>query len=194
MNPVAFALRVIAAMIAVFSIWWLAGSQWLQPAASLADSLLSAWLPRMFHELELSGDTVMALTHWEKAGDYLVPAAQLGTCIGFDVNLRILSYSFPFFLSLQIALWEVGSLLKTALALFALYLVLSISLTFVVAREIILGLEPVFIETSRYWYTNHEFIVLGYQAAVLLLPTLAPILLWVAVNQATLRKRFGFNL
>ncbi len=193
MNPAAFALRIIAAMIPVFSIWWLAGSQWLQPAVSLADSLLSAWLPRMFHELELSGDTVMALTHWEKAGDYLVPAAQVGTCIRFDVNLRVLSYSFPFFLTLQIALWEMGSLVKTALALLALYLIVGVSLTFVIARDIILGLEPVFVETSRYWYTNPEFIVLGYQAAVLLLPTLAPILLWVAVNQTALRKHFGFE-
>ncbi|MEE9494352.1 MAG: exosortase H-associated membrane protein [Gammaproteobacteria bacterium] len=193
MTPARLLLRVMAALLPVFSIWWLCGSQWLQPAVGLAENMLSVWLPRIFHELIQNGDSVQALTHWERVGDYLVPAAQVGTCIAFDANLRLLSYSFPFYVALQIALWEWCGWIKTALALLALYLVLVVSLTFVVAKEIMLGLEAVFLETSMHWYTYPDFIIMGYQVAVLLLPALVPILLWVAVNQNVLRRHFGLN-
>ena len=60
----------------------------------------------------------------------------------------------------------------------------------IVAKRMLINLqlEQVFVETTLYWYANPEFIILGYQAATLLLPTLIPMLLWVAINQNRLKS------
>lgn len=190
MNPWFFLLRVIGAMVPVFSIWWFIGSSWLQPAVVLTDYLLSSWFPHTFFELRFLGDTVAVLTQWDKANGNFVPSSMTGSHLGFEVNLRILSYSFPFFFSLQMALWQACSAVKIGFSLITLYLVLIISLAFIIGKQMMINiaLEPVFVETTLYWYANPEFIILGFQAATLMLPTLTPVLLWVAVNQKRLKS------
>jgi len=185
MSPGLFLLRVIGAMVPAFFIWWIIGSVWLQPAVILTDYLLSAWFPYTFYDLKLVGNIVVALTQWDNVNGTFVPSSMIGTHLGINFNIRVLSYSFPFFFALQIALWDIQNTVKIAMALIALYLVLIISMAVVLAKMIMinLGLEPVFIETTLYWYANPELIILGHQAATLLLPTLAPTLLWIAVNQ-----------
>lgn len=189
MNPVLFLLRVLGAMVPVFFLWWVIGSVWLQPAVNLTDYLLSEWFPQTFDELKFFGDTVTALTHWQLENNHFVPAAMTASSLDTDVNIRILSYSFPFFLSLQLALWEKNRVWKVILSLLTLYFVLIVSLAFIVAKRMLINLqlEQVFVETTLYWYANPEFIILGYQAATLLLPTLIPMLLWVVINQSRLK-------
>jgi len=184
MNPGVFLLRVMAAMVPTFLVWWLIGSDWLLPAVYLTDQLLFTLMPKVFSVLSLAGDTVTALTHWQRIDQGFIPAIQTGTCLGAEFNIRILSYSFPFYVSLQIALWRMAGIVKIISSLVVLYLIIIISLTFVVAKKLIINLQllPVFEQTTSSWVYNPDVISMGFQISTLLLPTLVPVMLWAGNN------------
>lgn len=189
MNPGIFLLRVSAAMVPTFLVWWLIGSDWLLPAVYLTEQLLITLMPKVFSVMNLTGDTVIALTHWQRIDQGFIPAAQIGTCLGTEFNIRILSYSFPFYISLQIALWRMTEATKIMSSLMTLYLILVISLTFVIAKRLIINLQllPVFEQTTSNWIYNPDIISMGFQIATLLLPTLVPVMLWAASNHDYLK-------
>lgn len=189
MSPGAFLLRAMAAMVPVFVVWWLIGSDWLQPAVYLTEETLVNLMPKVLSELTLVGDTVTALTHWERIDQGFIPAAQVGTCLGTEFNIRVLSYSFPFYISLQVALWRFSGIFKMSLSLFILYVVIVISLIFVVAKRLVINLQlvPVFEQTTSSWVYSPEVISMGFQIATLLLPTIVPVMLWAATNQTYLK-------
>lgn len=185
MTPGAFLLRAVLAMVPAFLIWWFIGSEWLRPAVYLCEQILHVVMPKVFHEMNLSGDSVLALTHWERVPAGFIPAAQVGTSLGTEFNVRILSYSFPFFISLQVAIWQKPAVLKLVSSLLVLYLIFIVSLAFVIAKQLIVNLQllPVFQQTTSDWVYYPDVVSMGFQIATLLLPTLVPVVLWAFCNR-----------
>ena len=188
MSPALLFFRVIVALVPAFLIWWFIGSFWLQPAVAIADGLLSLFLPDSFNQLQLAGNSAQAVTNWGELQGRLVPARSAGYAIALETNLRILSYSFPFFIALQASLWHWQPKLKLALALLLMYLVMSFSIAAVSAKTMMTGLGAAFIEPSKYWFVVPDVIAMLYQLATLILPLLVPAFLWVAINQGHLQE------
>lgn len=190
MRPGILFLKIILALVPAFIAWWYIGSFWLEPAVGIADEILSVWLPDSFKQLDLVGNSARAVTNWGELQGRLVPARSAGYAIALDSNLRILSYSFPFFLALQSALWRWQPKLKIALALLLMYLVMAFSIAAVSAKTMMIGLGPAFSEPAKYWFVVPNMIALLYQLSTLILPLLLPAFLWVAINQQHLKGLF----
>jgi len=190
MRPANLFLRIILALIPAFIAWWYIGSFWLNPAVGIADGILSVWLPDSFKQLQLVENSARAVTNWGELQGRLVPARSAGYAIAIDSNLRILSYSFPFYLALQAALWHWQPKLKIALALVLMYIVMSLSIAAVSAKTMMVGLGPAFSEPAKYWFVVPNMIALLYQLSTLILPLLLPAFLWVAINQQHLKGLF----
>lgn len=190
MRPGILFLRIILALVPVFIAWWYIGNFWLEPAVGIADGILSVWLPDSFKQLQLVENSARAVTNWGELQGRLVPARSAGYAIALDSNLRILSYSFPFFVALQAALWRWQPKLKIVLALLLMYLVMAFSIAAVSAKTIMIGLGPAFSEPAKYWFVAPNMIALLYQLSTLILPLLLPAFLWVAINQQHLKGLF----
>ena len=190
MSTGTFFLRIILAMVPCFALWWFSGDWWLQPAVSMADSLLSFMLPDSFHRLDFNGSVVQIISNWGEVQGRAVPARAAGYALAFETNIRILSYSFPFFFSLQAALWCWQPKLRMAISFVVLYMVLAISLVFICAKSMMVGLGGAFIEATRYWYVSKDVIALSYQLSTLMLPVLVPVFLWIMTNQERLVEMF----
>jgi len=185
-----FFLRIILAMIPCFALWWFIGDWWLQPAVDTAGWLLALLLPESFHSLQLLDGSLQAATNWGEVQGRLVPARAAGYALAFESNVRVLSYSVPFFFALQAALWNWQPKKHIAISLLVMYFVIIVSMVFLCAKSVMVGLGGAFIEANRYWYASRDFIALGFQLATLMLPVLVPVFLWVITNQQQLQNLF----
>ncbi|WP_299982382.1 exosortase H-associated membrane protein [uncultured Pseudoteredinibacter sp.] len=189
-----FFLRIILAMIPCFALWWFIGDWWLRPAVDIAGGVLALLLPESFHSLQLLDGSLQAATNWGEVQGRLVPARAAGYALAFESNVRVLSYSVPFFFALQAALWNWQPKKHIAISLFVMYLVIIVSMVFLCAKSVMVGLGGAFIEANRYWYASRDFIALGFQLSTLMLPVLVPVFLWVLTNQEQLQSLFVSGL
>lgn len=185
-----FFVRIIAAMVPCFAIWWFIGDWWLQPAVGVCAAILSWLLPDSFNSLQLLDGTLQVVTNWGEMQGRLVPARTAGYALAFESNVRILSYSVPFYFALQAALWDWRAKKSIFFSLTAMYAVIALSMVFLCSKSIMVGLGGAFLEANRYWYASREFIALGFQLSTLMLPVLVPVFLWVMTNQLQLQRLF----
>lgn len=186
----AFFVRIIVAMIPCFAIWWFIGDWWLQPAVGICGAILSWLLPDSFSTLQLFDGTLQAVTNWGEVQGRLVPARAAGYALAFESNVRILSYSIPFYFALQAAVWDWRPKKSIILSAVVMYAVIAVSMVFLCSKSIMAGLGGAFLEAGRYWYASPDLIALGFQLSTLMLPVLVPVFLWVMTNQSQLQKLF----
>ncbi|MBB6522958.1 exosortase H-associated membrane protein [Pseudoteredinibacter isoporae] len=189
-GPGAFFVRIILAMIPCFALWWFIGDWWLQPAADIAEAILSGLLPDSVNSLKLADGTLQIVSNWGEVQGRLVPARAAGYALAFESNVRVLSYSVPFYFALQAALWNWKPQKNIAISFVILYSVITLSIVFLCAKSVMVGLGAAFMEANRYWYASRDFIALGFQLATLMLPVLVPVFCWIVTNQSELQSLF----
>lgn len=189
-GPGAFFVRIILAMIPCFALWWFIGDWWLQPAADIAEAILSGLLPDSVNSLKLADGTLQIVSNWGEVQGRLVPARAAGYALAFESNVRVLSYSVPFYFALQAALWHWQPKKNIAISFVILYSVITLSIVFLCAKSVMVGLGAAFMEANRYWYASRDFIALGFQLATLMLPVLVPVFCWTVTNQSELQSLF----
>ncbi|MCV6615343.1 MAG: hypothetical protein OIF35_10220 [Cellvibrionaceae bacterium] len=193
MNTGKFFLRIILAMIPCFGLWWFSGDWWQLPAVNITDWVMAGLFPDSYHSMQIQDSVVQLVTNWGEVQGRLVPARSAGYALAFEANMRILSYSIPFYFALQAALWDWQPKLRILISLSVLYLVMTVSLVFLGAKSLMVGLGGAFSEVNRFWYASPEAIALGYQLATLMLPVLVPVFMWVMTNQEKLLELFVKN-
>ncbi|GAA6154429.1 exosortase H-associated membrane protein [Pseudoteredinibacter isoporae] len=189
-GPGAFFIRIIVAMIPCFALWWFMGDGWLQPASDMAGAILEWLLPDSVNSLQLTDGTLQVVSNWGEVQGRLVPARAAGYALAFESNVRVLSYSVPFYFALQTALWNWNVKKNMVISLLVLYSVVTVSMVFLCAKSVMVGLGGAFMEANRHWYASRDFIALGFQLATLMLPVLVPVFCWIVTNQSELRSLF----
>lgn len=189
-GPGVFFIRIILAMIPCFALWWFAGDWWLQPASDIAEAILGWLLPDSFNSLKLTDGTLQVVSNWGEIQGRLVPARAAGYALAFESNVRVLSYSVPFYFALQAALWNWQPKKNILISFLVMYLVITLSMVFLCAKSVMVGLGGAFMEANRHWYASRDLIALGFQLSTLMLPVLVPVFSWIMSNQAELQSLF----
>ncbi len=178
-----------------FALWTLAAQMLALPVVGLADLILKNWFPQMVDGLVFhgKGGTVL-LTQFGELNGVAVPPSQSEYQLAFSINPNILSYSFPFYAALHFATQKkeyLGGFLVGVLVLYPLFLLGVVSICL---KELMVNLGQVFMQQSDVFVPNGTFIALLYQLSVLIVPTIAPIALWLWQNRQTtlLRGVFGW--
>jgi hypothetical protein len=176
MTPLSFFGRVLLLMVPAFVAWYLLGSVLAAPAVWLAAEILPAWLPELIDTVYLEGTTMTVVSTLGEAGGAYLPAEQTDGALGFRIDSRVLSYSVPFFAALHFATPLPGRWERFARGLFVLWLLLVPGLISTALKDLMLTLGNSFLAAPATPPANA--VALAYQFNTLMVPPLAPILLW----------------
>ncbi|HAN67773.1 MAG TPA: hypothetical protein DCQ70_04670 [Halieaceae bacterium] len=170
---------VLLLMIPFFGLWYALGALPSAPALWLAQVALPWALPEVVQSVVIDRHQLMVFTLFGEAGQSVVPLEQAEYQLAFPLNTRILSYSIPFYAALHFASRIEGSLERFARGLLVLWLLMFVGVMAVTLKNLMLGLGGDLLWTaSANPLPSANAIALLFQFSTLIVPTVAPIMLW----------------
>ena len=166
---------VVVLLPAMFIVWHALGSVVAAPAVALAGEILQWWLPELVSEVSLDGTHMVIAAAVGELNGAILPAAEAGNQLAFRLDTRTLTYSIPFYAALHFATPMQSSLERFARGLLILWLLAIIGLLFTSLKDLMLGLGSTFFASS---VPPADAVALGYQFSVLMVPPVAPVLIW----------------
>ena len=118
-----------------------------------------------------------ALTQFGILEDRAVSAIEAGNQIELEINTRLVSYSIAFYASLLMASNLQNGVYKFCIGLFCLWVVMAFGLASIAAKDLFVMVGAPFLTAPG--VPPADLLTLIYQFNVLLMPTLAPVCLWV---------------
>ncbi len=173
-----FFLRVLLWLVPLLAAWYWA-REWLAvPVAWVAEQVMRGVFSYWVTGSELEGTTQTLLT----ALEIRAPDGRVGD---LTPTANILSYAYgtPFAAALLLAVDLRGWWWKLPLAALALipFQALSVCFTWLMQVAVLTGPQTAAQTGFDVWDTN--FFAAGYQLGYLLLPTLVPVLVWLALDR-----------
>lgn len=180
MRDIAFRQQVLTTLLLLvitFGLWMATESLLATPAKWLAHGLLTLWFPGVINTTIFEPGALLVVSNFTEINGVIRLALPDEEGLAFRLNTRLVSYGLPFYAAL---LW--GSRIKNpfntfALGLFVLWVAMALGLAAMTAKDLMLVVGQPFLATP--WVPPPPVIVVSYQFSVLLMPTLAPVLLWV---------------
>ncbi len=167
-----------------FFVWFYFAQLFVFPISSMAMSVLQAWVPIVFTEVEQAGRLLTFVTTLPVMQDGRAGVALI------EVDPMIYGYSIPVLVGLVMAtplrgrqrIWQI------ALGGFLLTLVQTFGTVFDVLKNVGLRMGEVGAKAIADAGISMDLIAFCYQFGYLVLPAIAPVILWVAFNQAFIRS------
>ncbi|MEO1079110.1 MAG: exosortase H-associated membrane protein [Pseudomonadota bacterium] len=186
-----FLIAVLALLPAAFVLWHAMARGLAAPATPLTDAILGMWLPDFVEQTYLQGHDLLVVSTYAETGASLSSAPSGGEPMVFAINTRLLSYSVPFYAALYFATPTRGGIDRFAWGMVTLWILLAFGLVAVAMKDLMFGLGAAFLEAPA--VPSPEVIALAYQFSTLMVPTLAPVLLWAyaARDSETFRSLLG---
>lgn len=171
-----FALTVLALLPACFVLWNFLAAYVAAPAIIVAQASLQLWVPELIESVAQQGTVMLVTSQFGESGGQILRAEVAGNQLAYPINSRTLSYSIPFFIALYFSTPGRDRLENFSWCLLALWGLLAVGLIATAAKELLVSLGPVYIEHSA--TPSPDITALLYQFSVLMVPALAPVLLW----------------
>jgi hypothetical protein len=181
---------VLLLMVPFFALWYALGALPSAPALWLAQGLLAWALPEVVQSVVIEGHQLLVLTQFGELGENVVALEYADYQLAFPLNTRVLSYSIPFYAALHFASRIEGSLERFARGLLILWILMFIGIVSVTLKNLMLGLGGNLLwEASATPLPTANAIALLFQFSTLIVPTVAPVLLWAWSVRDSLRWR-----
>ena len=174
-----FLLFVFVLLIPCFALWTVGSSLIALPAIGLVNTVLTHWFPDVVSAVYVQGEQALLMTQFGEENGNIIPLDEAEYQLGFQLNTRILSYSFPFYTALHFATQKEEYLSDYIYGLLVLYPFFMLGLLFLCMKELMINLGARFFDQSGVFVPDANFIGLLYQLNVLIVPTLLPAGLWV---------------
>lgn len=169
-------------LIPCFVVWVSLSGALALPAVWANNLLLTFALPDIAYSFSSAGPQALLATHFGELDGEIVSAQVAGYRLAYPIDTRILSYSLPFYAALHFATETTtgagtggNNYLKFGKGLLVLYPLLILGMISVNLKNLMLGLEGIFIESGS---TAGPAIAMMYQLSTLMIPPLAPIMVW----------------
>ncbi|WP_020560364.1 exosortase H-associated membrane protein [Thiofilum flexile] len=184
-----FVLRVLLYLAPLFAVWYILAPWHLMPVVTLTNSIIQAGLADFIMWVKLQGSQVVVATHYGfNTQGVLVTPPPLQEAAGFTLNPLSFGYGLPLFAALILAtpLTSKGTrLLMGELILLGLQVV---SLVVCIIKSLTFEVDPLLQQTLQWSPLQLDLIALGYQVGFLLLPMIAPIIVWAILSQPFLNQ------
>ena len=189
-TPARFFGLVLLLLPVTFVAWYALGSLLAAPAVWLSSLVLSNWFPELIDTVTLNNTQMMVMATLGEVDGKIMPAAEAGYQLGLPVDTRVLTYSIPFYAALHFATPMPGSWERFARALLLLWLLVILGLVSTTLKNFMLTFGERLTELPQ--SPSADVIALAYQFNTLIVPPVAPILLWgLAVrNTPVMRSLF----
>lgn len=170
-----------------FFVWFYFAQLWVTPIASMASTVLQAWLPQVFTGVEqtqhiLSFITTLPVDPAQLAG---MDLSQGRPAVVIDANPMIYGYSIPVLVGLVMAtpLSNRRRALQVGIGLVVLLGVQTFGTVFDVLKSIGLQAGQEGARAIAEAGLSPNMIAFCYQFGYLVLPAITPVILWVMFNQ-----------
>jgi hypothetical protein len=180
-----FLLRAIFWLLLCLLVWYAAGAFIAMPVGWLAGVLAHLLFPSWAEGAELSGTHADLLTSLQLAAQPGAAAGQVALLTP-EADYLTYGYGLPLLMALFLASHPHGMAGKMLLAAVALLPLQAISLLFAWLKEVAITAGPSVADQIGFGELAREVIALGYQFGTLVLPTLAPVVLWLALDRKLL--------
>ncbi|SEA80835.1 hypothetical protein SAMN05660964_02490 [Thiothrix caldifontis] len=179
-----FMLGVLIFFPLTFFIWYMTAGFHLAPVTLITGKLLGWLVPDALMWLRLDGHMLVLASNFghDVSGAVVSPPVD-DDVLGFHLNPLIYSYSLPLLAALILAtpssrkwqnlLWGILIMLPTEV----------FSMTFSVLKTLTFDVGVSFQTQQSISPVTADLIALGYQVGTLLLPMIAPLIIWVALNR-----------
>jgi len=188
-----FLLYVFVLMVPCFVVWTAVGGSLATPAIGLVNQCLTNWFPTVVDALYLDGTNALLMTRFGENNGEAVPLAGADYQLGFRINPMIVTVSVPFYTVLHFATPRTTYLGSYLYGLTILYLLMIFGLLCLCLKELMVNLGGTFFEQPDVFVPNANIIGILYQFNVLIVPTLAPAIIWIwqGRNTPLLRSSLG---
>ncbi len=185
---VPFLILVAAWLILTFFLWWLATPILAWPVALLSQLVTRIGFGDLVQGVEQNGEMLTFVTSLKPMGASAI-AAGTQAILEVKSNTRLFSFGLPLLAALILAAREPHSLRKLAIG----YAVLVPLQTFSVIVDFLHNLvaEPGVASQLGFSALQRELLTYGYQFATLILPTVAPAVIWVLMHRRFLESFTG---
>ena len=185
-----FILGVTLYLPLTFALWYVSAGLHLAPITWLAGQLLNMLVPDALLWLKLDGHYLVMAANFghDVAGLVVSPPPTNADVLGFRFNPLIYSYSLPLLAALTLATpsqqrwqrlaWGAGLLLPTEL----------FSMVFSILKMLTFGVGTAFQTQQGLTQFGVDAIALGYQTGTLLIPMIAPLIIWMALHRDFLQQ------
>lgn len=180
-----FLLFVFALLIPCFALWSFFSAALATPVIGLAHLILSNWFPDIVNVVYQEGADALLMTRLDQVNGQLVPTDVAEEGLGFKANTRVVSYSIPFYAALHFATEKKDYLGKFFWGLLVLYPLILLGLVSILLKDLMINFGSTFLQQPGVLLPSADVIALAYQFNVLLIPTLAPIMVWAWQNRQT---------
>jgi hypothetical protein len=177
-----FVVEVLAWLPATFAVWYVAAPILLWPAALLAELAVRAGFGDLVRGVELSGAT-LAFTTTLKPGE-----AVAGGVVGVDVNLLLYSFGLPMFAALTLAARDPRRAKLLALGYAVLVPTFAFGAVADFLKNIGITAATQVISQTGFSAWQREAIAFAFQFGSLILPAVAPAVVWVLMHRAFLER------
>lgn len=187
-RPARFFGIVLLLLPVTFVAWYALGSVLAAPAVWLSSLILVNWFPEMIDTVYLQETQMMVMTTLGEVDGVLLPAEEAGYQLGLPMDTRVVSYSVPFYAALHFATPLPAAWERFARALIVLWILIIVGLVATTLKNLMLTFGVQFIALPQ--TPPADVIALAYQFSTLIVPPLAPVLLWgLAVRDAPIMQR-----
>lgn len=178
-----FLLLVAAWMVLTFFVWWLATPLLAWPVAILCQIVTRIGLGDLVQSIEQSAEMITFVTTLRAPGT-MVGAAK--AVLEVPSNVRLFSFGLPLFAAMTLAVREAHPWRRLAIG----YAALVPMQTFSVIADFLKNLvsEPGLASQLGYAPWQREVVTFCYQFGTLILPAVAPAVVWVLLHRRFLEN------
>jgi hypothetical protein len=177
-----FVILVLAWLPVAFAVWYLAAPVLLWPAALLAELVARAGFSDIVRAVEQAGATLVFTTSLRPG------QAVAGGVVSVDVNMLLYAFGLPLFAALTLAAREP----RRTKVLLVGYAILLPTIAFGVLadflKNIAITAATQVISQTGFSAWQREAIAFSFQFGSLILPAVAPAVIWVLAHRAFLER------
>jgi hypothetical protein len=177
-----FVLAVLAWLPVTFAAWYLAAPILLAPASWLAELVAHLGFGDLVRSVEQTGATLVFTTTL-KPGH-----AVAGGVVAIDVNLLLYSFGLPLLAALTLAAREPGRARRLVVGYAVLVPVFSFGVLADFLKNVGVTAATQVISQTGFSQWQREAIAYAFQFGSLILPAVAPAVVWVLMHRAFLER------
>ena len=181
-----FVLRTLGWLPLAFVVWYFAAPLLLAPAVLIARAIVRVGLPDIVRTIEQSGAIATFVTTLRPGG------TALNGVVTVDVNLLLYSFGLPLFAALTLAARERAWKRHLLIGYVALQPFIAWGVLADFLKTVAISAGPAVASQTGFAAWQREAIAFAFQFGSLILPAVAPAVLWVALHGrflAALRRR-----
>jgi len=182
-----FMLGVLVFFPLTFFIWYITAPWHLAPITWLTNQLLDVVFPQAVMWLGLEQYTLVVASNFGHNASGLIVSPPTGEdLLGFHLNPLIYCYSLPLLCALTLATPGQDKGINLVWGMFLIVPTEVFSMFFSVAKTLTFDVGAAFQQQQNISPLGADMIALAYQAGTLIIPMVAPLIIWIALHRSFL--------